>query len=323
MSLLISGYGDTSTLKLWKKAKGCLWKADLPSPSFLVAYQSFVFVASETKKNACVYSFKQTEKGLELISQLSVEGSELCHLSFSPRHRLLVGSCWGSGQLITMNFQEDGQLSNPTVLYQAPVSANQVSRVHCSLFNGEESALYVINLGLDCLYQYSVQEGTLIEGKQIFFPAGVAPRHAVLSEEESVMYILTENSNEVFVYSLLEDRFLQTISTLDSESPDSHCSAIVLSTTHQKLYTANRGEDCLSVFSILPDHRLERLSTIPCNGEIPRHMILSNDEKYLIIAYQGSGYVSFVSLDPQGIPHPENALNIFLPHAACMAELPD
>ncbi len=125
------------------------------------------------------------------------------------------------------------------------------------------------------------------------------PRHIVLSESEKLLYIITEYSNEILVYENRGAyRLLQKISTLpEGYTGDSNCSTLCFSKDRRFLYAANRGADTVALFSVKQDELLERITEYYCGGKHPRHMIVTEDGKRLIICNQQSNLISVFALN--------------------------
>ncbi|ABX40550.1 beta-propeller fold lactonase family protein [Lachnoclostridium phytofermentans] len=75
--------------------------------------------------------------------------------------------------------------------------AAALTRVHCVLLNRKEDRLVAVNIALDHIFIYAVNQGYLTLERIIKAPEGSGPRHALFSENESYLYVITEYSNEI------------------------------------------------------------------------------------------------------------------------------
>jgi 6-phosphogluconolactonase len=130
-------------------------------------------------------------------------------------------------------------------------------------------------------------------------PKGVGPRHALLSKDERLLYIITEYSNEILVFrNNGEKQLLQRISTLEENyKGTSFCSTLCFSKNGAFLYAANRGADTIALFKIEADGMLIRVKEYDCGGKHPRHMIVTQEGSYLIVCNQNSDNAAIFELD--------------------------
>lgn len=161
-------------------------------------------------------------------------------------------------------------------------------KVHCAVLNEEENILAVVCLGLDRIYLYDANfNETFID-----FPKGSGVRHALFDQE--YLYCISELSNELFVVN--GNDIIQQISILP-ENGESTGAAIRLSKDCKHLYTSTRGMDLITHFE-KNNHLFEVKQYYKCEGKVPRDFNFTEDEEYMIIAYQ-EGHVECVKLDEQ------------------------
>lgn len=301
MRFLSSGYSNKRSIQLQSTENGCEQFDDLPFPSYVIQEENLIFSLSEQINNSSLYSYQTDGTSLTFRSKLPTKGTEMCHISYSKKHRLLFGSCWGSGHLIVASVKEDGSLSLLNEILQSKEKAKEQSRVHCTLLNSDQSSLISCNIGLDTLFVYSIVNGTITLSYTIDCPKGSGPRHAVLSKDDDTLFVVTENSNEILVISLAKKTLLSRCSVLCSKTEKSYCSAICINQEESILYIANRFRDTISVCKI-DNKTVTLLKEFPCDGHVPRHMVLTEDEAHLLIAYQQSDYISVVPLDENKFP---------------------
>ena len=160
------------------------------------------------------------------------------------------------------------------------------------------------------------------EKDRIYTERGQHPRHSVYNRDESLLYVVTELSNEVLVYAMPEKKLLQRISTLPKGFVGkSHCSAICLSPNEKTLYVANRYSESLAYFRIGADGLLTKVLQEPVEAEKPRHMILTKDGRALVVCYQVTGEVYIKPLGEDGLPIHGAAMHFPFAEAACAVHL--
>ncbi len=301
MEWMISGYGKkpTPTMSLCTLAEDntikSSWQSSVDNPSFLCQGDGILFTVTEDDEYASVYSYRKTAAGYEPVDDRRIEGGALCHITYSTRQKALFGACYGTGTLFALHV-EQGKFG---LMFHHEIQGIPITRAHCVLLNRAEDKLYTVNIALDCIFLYTILQDKLVLNTIIETPKGSGPRHAVLSDSEQLIYIITEYSNEILVYENGgEYRLLQKISTLsDDFRGTSNCSTLCFSKDRRFLYAANRGADTVAVFSVKKDGLLEWLSEQDCGGKHPRHMLVTKDGQQLIVCNQNSDLVTVFNLN--------------------------
>ena len=237
---------------------------------------------------------------------------------------MVFGACWGSGHLLYATLDENGKFTKCGSVYQENETGDDsiMTRVHFVHVNKSEDKLMATNVGTDVIYFYNIKDGSITESDRIYTERGQHPRHAVFTEDEKTLYVITELSNEILVYDMPEKKLTQRISTLPlGFEGKSHCSAICLSPDEKTVYGANRYSESIVFFGVNDDRTLYEKHRINCSGEKPRHMILSDDGKNLMICYQVSGEVCIIPLGDNGLPIEDKIHSFPFHDAAGIAEI--
>ena len=305
MKCIISGYGahlDT-TLAMFVDHRGTpLWTEGIESPSFIAYGDGYLFAITENRFYAAIYAYRKEGLSYRMTDRRSLEGRELCHVVYSPKNRLLIGSCYGSGHVILAAFDPDTGLFGEVQSIEQ--KGEKESRQHCIVLNKAEDMAYTINLVLDQIVVYSIADGKLAEKERISVRKGSGPRQARLSSDEKLLYVITEYSNEVLVYDVADWTLKQSISTLpENYFGASHCSTLCIAPDGKHLYAANRYADTITVMEIGEDGLLTLKNSFDCGGRVPRHMEMSPDGRDLVICCQDSDWVVFKRLNKEtGMP---------------------
>ncbi len=326
MELLISGYGEKGNTNIIKcNEKGdVIWSDTIEAPSFVIVCGERMFAATETPDYAIIHSYVKDGIGYRLIDSAEFEGTALCHICYSEKNKMVFGACWGSGHLLYATIDDEGRFVKTASLYQTPETDDKdvISRVHFVHVNKAEDTLMATNVGLDIIYFYNIKDGEIEVKDKIYTVKDQHPRHAVFNKDESLLYVITELSNEVLVYEMPEKKLRQRISTLPAGfEGKSHCSAICLSPDEKTVYGANRYSESLVFFGVDENGMLYEKRRLPTDGEKPRHMELSRDGKALIVCYQTSGEVCIMPLDENGLPIPGAQTKFPFHDASGIAEL--
>ncbi len=326
MELIISGYGDNGNKNIVKcdEYGNITWFDTIESPSFAVACGERMFAVTENDYESYMYSYVKDGDGYRMVDKARFEGTALCHICYSQKNNMLFGACWGSGHLIYASLDSEGKFTKTASLFQPIENGDDTltSRVHYVSVNKAEDTLMVNNVGLDIIYFYEIRDGEIYEKDRIYTEKGQHPRHSVYNSDESILYVITELSNEVLVYKMPEKKLLQRISTLEAGfEGKSHCSAICLSPDEKTIYGANRYSESLVFFGIDENGTLYEKLRLETDGEKPRHMILTNDGKCLIVCYQVSGEICIMPLGEDGLPIAGASHKFPFHDAACAIDL--
>lgn len=318
MKILVSGYGSDSsadTIAIFENGVK-LWGEYIDSPSFIAFSDSGKYMYTITEaRYAKVYSYEIGESGIKKLDELEVPGTVLCHITYSERYKLLIGSCYGTGNVFTVKVKngkfEEVRSTDESVPKNRPEGT--CTRAHCALLNHAENMLAVANIALDMIYLYSVSPNGLEECGYIELYEGCGPRHLVYGPDEKKMYVITEYSNEIIVIDMCKRSVITSVSTLPfGISAKSNCSAICFSPDCKFLYGANRFTGTIVRFKLDSDG-------IPCepmwfrcgNAESTkntRHMRMFSDWN-LVAANQDSGEVIIYKLSSlNGMPELSDSL---------------
>ena len=163
------------------------------------------------------------------------------------------------------------------------------AKCHEVLFYDQKHEFGVVCLGLDKIIFF---DENYEQTKEILFPEGSGPRHALFNHDQSLLYVISELSKELFVYDMNQNTFIQQISLLENDQEGSGA-AIRLSSDGKHLYTSVRYADILTHFE-WGEQGWQPKQYYHCR-KTPRDFILSEDT--LIAAYQDENFVEKLSLD--------------------------
>lgn len=288
---------------------------ELSNPSYGTAShdrESLYFVVEDSDGRVQALSRSPVGDDLTPRSSHSTQGAHPCYLALRPDQRQLAIANYTSGNVAVFELDAAGALqSGPRVLQHRGAGADPERQdgphAHWVEWNPEATFLYVVDLGLDRVMAYPVDQetGELGDGFTALETApGAGPRHMVFHPQRQLVYLLNELSNEVLVAARtatgrLERR--QTISSLPEGSAGTSLAAhIAINTAGSRLYVSNRGHDSLAVFEIAADGTLRLLQHIGTGGHWPRFFLLLDEEDLLLVANQRSDNLVAFAIDAQG-----------------------
>jgi len=307
MEFILSGYGQlpTNNLALCSLSENnsfhIKWQTSIEDPSFICGGDGYLFTITEAMDYAYLYLYRSMGDGYELLDKKRIQGGCLCHIMYSPKNQALFGACYGTGTIFSVQVEQNrfGEILHHEIQHGDDPQA--LTRAHGVFLNQAETKLITVNIALDRIYYYNINHGRLTLDYILEVPEGTGPRHLVFSADETLLYVITEYSNEILIYENTSTRrLLQRISTLsEGYSGVSNCSTLCFSSDRNYLYAANRGAQTIALFRVLPTGLLSMIKEFDCKGRHPRHMLVSQNGKYLLIANQLSDHLTVFELDAE------------------------
>jgi 6-phosphogluconolactonase len=268
------------------------------SKRFLVAVQESVYAQMPAVNSFLI----KPDFSLEPLSQQNVPGELPCYVAIDAENRWLTVANYRTGNGVLYPF-ENGYIKpySDTVQHQGKsINADRQEgpHAHATIFNPENSLVFVTDLGLDEIKSYGFSEGKLELVTTLKITPGSGPRHFVFHPNKKHAFVLNELDSTVMVLRYAEGLLIpvQTLSAVPKDYlGDTWAAAIHISPKGKTVYTSNRGHDSIAVFNF--DETVERLGPlqhISTGGQTPRDFSLDPTGKLLIVANQNShNLVSF------------------------------
>lgn len=185
---------------------------------------------------------------------------------------------------------------------------------------------------LDAVKIYDCDNGFSPAG-ELTFPKGTGPRHGVFDRDRKRLFLVSELSNQLFVYSINPDTGnardaamsfqLQHVYSLlpeDAKYPEPPASAAIrLSQDERFLYVSTRFAEIISVFGIEGDC-LRLIQQTGSGGIHPRDIALTPDGSFLLAVNRTQGGLVSFRVDPDSgrltgpcshVPAPEAVSIVF------------
>jgi len=307
---------DAATGKLTLKGLA----AETPDPSWVIIHPSgkFLYAANETGKASTVSAFGLDPKSGKLtpLNQMSPQGEDPCYLSFDKTGKYLFAANYSSGTVTAFPILSDGKLGKPTATpkNQGTLGPNkerqEAPHAHWIEPSADNRSVYVADLALDriLIYKFDAATGALAQGTPVdqfsaTLAPGTGPRHAVFAPNGKFMYVLSEMSSSVTVFANDPQNTFRSVQEISALPPGykarNDAAEIALHPSGNFLYTANRGEDTIAVFSV--DHqsgKLTHLENVPTQGKEPRNFVIDPTGKYLLAENENSDTIVEFKIDP-------------------------
>lgn len=295
--------------------------AETPDPSWVAVHPSgkYAYAANEAGKASTVSAFAVDAKSgkLVLLNQMPALGEDPCYLSFDKTGKYLLIANYSSGTIAVFPILADGRLGEHTAVMkdQGAVGPNkerqEAPHAHWIQATAHNHFVYVADLGLDrvLIYRFDAAKGTLtadISKNPDVFSAtlapGMGPRHVSFSADGNFLYVLGELKSTVTVFANDGQetyRSVQQISALPKDfSGRNDAAEIAVHPNGKFLYTSNRGENTIAIFSIDPAKgTLTFVARSPTGGKEPRHFAIDPSGKYLLVENQLSNNIVVFKID--------------------------
>lgn len=131
--------------------------------------------------------------------------------------------------------------------------------------------------------------------RDIWFEKGCGPRHGVFNKAQDTLYVVSELSNEVFVYAVNALTFtLKHRIHLVSQEGKAASAAIRLSADENFLYVSIRDKNCICV---IDTQKMDIIQSVDSGGDHPRDMNISPDGNYIFVVNRFSNQLVVFSRD--------------------------
>ncbi|NLY63270.1 MAG: lactonase family protein [Erysipelothrix sp.] len=286
------------------------------NPVHIRIKDDILFTANEIDEVARVSSFRINADGsLKLINRMDAQGFGTCDITVDDD--ILYGANYGSGNIFSVVFEEDGQLievmSNINHIGEEP-------RAHSTILSKDSKYLYEANLGLDRIFAYEVfPEGiirSLPSQLSVSLKDNEGPRHMNISRDGKYLYVVNEFGNSIYSYSINPvNGHLQQIDRIKL-TDDIKCYAadIHFAKHSDQLYVSLRGNNEIYLIDV-EDGKMTIVEKYPSGGKWPRSFTITDDSKYMIVTNQYSDTVSVLEINQNtgALSAPVAEVEIFRP----------
>ncbi len=276
-----------------------------------------------------VFCFEIAENGqLSLINSQALIGDYACHLTLVA-DQLIVAN-YETGNALTFPVLPNGGLEPHHQLIQhhgngSDMSRQKGSHVHMAYRFGDD-CFYLLDLGIDKAnaYRLNIESKKWLPASELHLSIdpGAGARHMVINASETLAFVLSEMSGEVFVFNKQETGFeqIQKIAIQPEgsrEKPEG--AAIRLHPNGRFLYTSDRGSDTIGIFKL--DEIYSTLSLVghqSSGGKSPRDFNIDPTGNWLIVANQDGNYLVVFKVDLEnGLLNKNSSISIGTPVNIC------
>ena len=303
------------------------------NPSFLARDKDMLYAANEMRNQSGYTKFLiEEDYSLKLMQQLLSEGYGTCHIAVNNDINALFLANYSSGDIVGFRPTESSKEDVFTFYIKYSGSGPNERRqkapyAHSTNISPNGKHLVVTDLGTDKLMVYDILgDGNIRDNEEnatVYVGPGEGPRHLCFHPTQSKLYVVTELLNSVIsfdydsitggitrrdVFSILPEGF-----TTPSTSAE-----ICLSKDAKFLYASNRGWDGIAAFAVDNDGNISPSGFYESFGKTPRSFMITDDDRYFVIAYQDSDLVVIVQRDINTGAMGDIIASISIPSPVCI-----
>lgn len=285
---------------------------DVADPAYLAFHptRDVLFAANEVRALAGAstggvseFDMDPRTGGLRLRRQWPSGGMTPSHLAVDPSGRWLAVANYRGANVALGKLDGDGHLLDlhaRWIFSGRSVHPERQLQPHPHQVVFHADGVLVPALGADEIVWRSLEESGGAATTRL--PPGAGPRHLVRSHDGAHCYVLCELSSQLAVFAVKgrgEPLQLKAIhSTRDRVGTPNQTAAIKLHPNSQFLFCSNRGDDTVAVFRVGDGGTVELQQVVSTGGRWPRDLAITPDGRWLIVAYQHSGDLEVLSIDP-------------------------
>ena len=239
---------------------------------------------------------------LTLTATIPSPGDDPCHLMAVGDK--LYTACYSSGSVAVIQLNSDGTLGETKQQFHFTQHGShprqQASHLHNLALSPCGTYLVASNLGGDCLHLFKRHKSGLLSPLQtVSTPAESGPRHMQWDNSGTHLYLITELSDEVMVFTFEQER-LNHVQTINAARTPSHGAGdIHIHPSGKWLYASARLiDDGIALFSIPADDApITRTAFFP-TGKHPRNFAITPCGTMLLCACSHKKAIEFYSIAP-------------------------
>lgn len=259
--------------------------------------------------------------------QASTDAADPCHVAFDESGAWLFAANYSGGRLTAHPSAPDAPPSAVFSVAFAGSGPNHErqasSHPHQAVVDRARGRLLVPDLGADRLRVLGLEalpaDLPHDEADDLVIHAGAGPRHLVVDGDLAIL--ANELDRTASVVDLVAGRELGAFPVDERVVPRGLGLSAIRLTRAGTVLIGDRDADALVALRLDPDSRsLEHVGSVATGGRHPRDLQVTHDERFAVVADQGSDSIAVVAL-ADGVPT-EVVSTISTPAPACLARLP-
>ena len=290
------------------------------SPGFLAIHPNgkILYAAAKESGKGVVVAYKinkVNEQGtLTKINSVAVGDGIAVHLSVDRTGKFLLTAQYRGGSTALFDLADDGSIISQRQLLKHQGGSGVVKKrqdkplAHWVGTSPDNQYVFVPDLGMDkvVIWKLDAATATLLPHGFGVCPPGSGPRHMKFDPTGTRIYVLNELTLSITTFDYDKTAGTMTpVHTVEALSEATKAkeefnsaSEIRVHPSGKFVYSANRGNDTISVFRVDPATKnLSIVEVEPIRGSWPRNFNLDPTGKWLIAAGQKSNTATVFSID--------------------------
>lgn len=325
--------------------KGTLSKptlaAEIGSPGFLAMHPNgeMLYAAARHQGTHSVVAYKieqvDGKSTLKLVNSVATGDGNAVHLTVDRSGKVLLSAQYGGGSIALFDLADDGSIKSRRELLKHEGGSGVVDgrqdkpHAHWIGTSPGNQFVFVPDLGMDkvVIWKLDASNATLTSHGFGICPPGGGPRHMKFNPSGTHIYVLNELALSITTFAYDKDTGtmepIQTVETLTeatkAKETFNSASEIRVHPSGKFVYSANRGNDTISVFRV--DDVTKKLTLVevePIRGSWPRNFNLDPTGKWLIAAGQHSNTATVFSIDQSTGELTFNRQSAMVPSSICV-----
>lgn len=290
--------------------------------------QFFYSVNEDGTGKAMVSAYQRMGDGkYQFLNSETTAGSGPCYVTYREATKTVYAANYGSGSLSV--FKTDNGKLLPVVqhiVYKGSginKARQQAPHAHQAVISPDQRYLYVTDLGTDMIHQHKIKEDGTVEetSKDISVTPGSGARHITFNKDGSMVYLISEMSGTVDVFSVSKDHQFKNIQRLEADTSKAASKGsghIQLSPNGKWLLTSNRVSiDEVTIFQVLADGQLKKMGHQTVTKK-PRMFSFDPTGKFVLVAGQEGNTVQVFAFDDQTGAMTDTKQDIHLSMPVCL-----
>lgn len=267
-------------------------------------------------------AYRMDKQGWSLVGDTPSGGTQPCYVALDAEEKRLAVANYGSGSVALISLHPETGLPGTSQAHRHAGCGPDAERqkgphAHCAIFDPRQRRLLQVDLGTDEVLAFLLEAGLGKPRCAYRAPPGSGPRHLLFHPAGRAAFLLCELASTVDRLEADGPRFSsrQRLSTLPEQfGGESLGGHLGINAAGDRVYVTNRGHDSIAVFRF-DGERLSLLQHVPSGGSSPRHFLLLEDQRLMLVAHEESGNVTALQVEEGGTLRPAG-IDISVPGAA-------
>jgi 6-phosphogluconolactonase len=243
------------------------------------------------------------------LASAPTSGTEPCYVALDHKRRRLAVANYRNGSLALFALDADGLPTRPPADFQdsgnGPVAERQDGpHMHCVRFGPDRRSLYAVDLGADHVLRFDIDDARLDHCQLAHMaPPGSGPRHLLFHPERPFALLVSELASTLTLLAVDEGRLepLATCPTAPAGWTGENLGGHLEWPETGRAYVTNRGHDSVALIKVdLVTGKLTPVQHVPSGGKSPRHFLLLEDSRQVIVANEKDGAVTSFGIAEDG-----------------------